>query len=225
MGIESGSPQILKNMDKNLAPNQALEAIGLLKDQGIHTLGGFIVGYPGETRETFLETIDLINRSGLNYYHPYLFYYSKSMLVHKDKDRFNMQGVGWTWKHSTMDAIEASDLMSQMIGLLDDAYTDGQQKTWETFKLLRGEGYSIDEILLLHRLKRKLQLALEKAGKSPEIEDRNGPINEILGKMETIMKGHESGIGAVTISSDNRWLVTGSFDSTAAIAQVFDTAE
>ena len=180
MGIESGSRRILRNMDKGLDPDQAVQAIRLLREHGIYSLGGFIIGYPGETRETFFETIDLINRSGLNYYHPYLFYYSKDMLVHRDRDKFQMQGVGWAWRHRTMDAVAASQLMAKMILLLEHAFTDGQQKTWETFKLLLGEGYSPEEIYELHRLKRDLQVALEGSSDhtaSPAVE-------EILQKME-----------------------------------------
>ena len=33
-----------------------------------------------------------------------------------------------------------------MIRALPDACTDGLQKTWETFKLLRGEGYDPQEV-------------------------------------------------------------------------------
>jgi radical SAM superfamily enzyme YgiQ (UPF0313 family) len=161
MGIESGSRSILRNMDKSLDPDQALQAVRLLKEHGIYSLGGFIIGYPGETRKTFSETIDLINKSGLNYYHPYLFYYSKEMLVHRDREKLQFEGVGWAWRHKTMDSATASRLMTKMIGLLDHAFTDGQQKTWETFKLLLGEGYSPEEIYKLHRLKRDLQVAIE----------------------------------------------------------------
>ena len=178
MGIESGSPVILANMEKKLDPKQAVEAVRLLRDQGIHTLGGFIIGYPGETGETFQETVDLIKRSGLNYYHPYLFYYSKSMLVHREKDQYGIEGVGWAWRHRTMDAEGASSLMSRMIPLIDHAFTDGQQKTWETFKLLRGEGYSAEAIHELHRLKRALQLAL----------DRGEPVEGILQDMEGMIR-------------------------------------
>lgn len=182
MGIESGSREILKNMDKKLDPGQAFDAIHLLKDQGIQTLGGVIVGYPGETRDTFLETVDLIRRSGMNYYHPYLFYYSKEMLVHEDRERFRMDGVGWAWRHATMDSAEASRLMSEMIGLIESAFTDGQQKTWETFKLLRGEGFSPEEILELHALKRSLQLTVNEKGES-------GPeVSRLLDRIEAIMQ-------------------------------------
>ncbi|MBW1773650.1 MAG: hypothetical protein JRJ82_12265, partial [Deltaproteobacteria bacterium] len=93
---------------KRLDPARAMEAVRLLGEQGIATLGGVIVGYPGETRDTFEETMDFIQKSGLTYYHPYLFYYSKSMLVHKERERFGLKGVGWTWRHDTMDSLEAS---------------------------------------------------------------------------------------------------------------------
>jgi p-methyltransferase len=193
MGIESGSRMILKNMDKKLDPGQAFEAIRLLRDHGIQTLGGVIVGYPGETRATFQETVDLISKSGMNYYHPYLFYYSKDMLVHHDRERFRMEGVGWTWRHATMDSLEASRLMAEMITLIENAYTDGQQKTWETFKLLRGEGYSPDEILRLHRLKRHLQIAISRN----KVESPDREVDGILDRMEEIIR-------AVTEKFDTR---------------------
>jgi p-methyltransferase len=189
MGIESGSRMILKNMDKKLDPEQAVHALRLLDEHGIQTLGGVIIGYPGETRESFEETVDLINGSGMNYYHPYLFYYSKDMLVHEDREKFGIDGVGWVWRHRTMDSVEASQLMSEMIELIDQAFTDGQQKTWETFKLLRGEGYSPGEIYQLHRLKRDLQITLN--GKTGEARDRE--ISSILDRMEAVMRAVHSG--------------------------------
>jgi len=186
MGIESGSRVILKNMDKRLNPDQAFNAIRLLCEHGIQTLGGVIIGYPGETRETFQETVDLINKSGMNYYHPYLFYYSKDMLVHEDRKKFEIDGVGWVWRHKTMDSVEASRLMTEMIGLIDQGFTDGQQKTWETFKLLRGEGYSTEDILRLHRLKRDLQVVQD--GKTGEALDRE--VSAILDGMEAVMRAN-----------------------------------
>jgi len=195
MGIESGSRTILDNMDKGLDPRQALKAVRLLKEHGIYSLGGFIIGYPGETRETFSETIDLINESGLNYYHPYLFYYSKDMLVHRDREAFGMEGVGWAWRHKTMDSATASRLMAEMIGLLDHAFTDGQQKTWETFKLLLGEGYSPEEIFELHRLKRDLQVEIEKSTPTPTLPRQGGGSSGAMGQeIEDILTRMESKI-------------------------------
>lgn len=184
MGIESGSRAILKNMDKKLDPDQTVEAIRLLRENGIFSLGGVIIGYPGETEATFHETIEMINKSGLTYYHPYLFYYSKNMLVSEERDQFEIEGVGWAWRHKTMDSVEASRLMAGMTGLLDRAFTDGEQKTWETFKLLRGEGYSSEEIYELHRLKRDLQVAIE----DHPVREETPLVDEILNKLEARVK-------------------------------------
>ena len=65
MGIGSGSQIILDNVDKKLNLDQVKDAIRLLTDQGIYCEGGFVVGYSGETAETFSETFDLINSTGL----------------------------------------------------------------------------------------------------------------------------------------------------------------
>jgi anaerobic magnesium-protoporphyrin IX monomethyl ester cyclase len=158
MGIESGSQIILDNMDKRLKREQSLEAIRLLNDHGIPSRGSFIIGYPGETEKTFSETVDLINQSGLPYYHPYLFYYSWNTLVHKERERYALQGLGLAWRHRTMDAVEASYLMTQMVRLIEPGLTDGLSYIEEIYKLLRGEGYSAEEILALFKLKRELQL-------------------------------------------------------------------
>jgi radical SAM superfamily enzyme YgiQ (UPF0313 family) len=185
MGIESGSSAILKNMDKKLDPGQALRAIKMLNDCGIDSQGAFVIGYPGETAETFQETIDLINRSGLNYYHPYLFYTSKDMLVNEDREKFSLTGLGLAWRHQTMDSLEASHLMSRMISLIEGGYTDGQQNTWETYKLLRGEGYSLDEIRELHRLKRELQLAIQE---SRPADGNSAKVKEMMNKFKAGVK-------------------------------------
>ncbi len=159
MGIESGSQTILDNMDKRLEREQSMAAIRMLNDHGIIGRGSFIVGYPGETESTFMETVDLINESRLPYYHPYLFYYSRNTLIHQEREAFGLDGLGLAWRHHTMDAVEAARLMARMPAEVAPGLTDGQTYIEEIYKLLRGKGYSPDEIRELFRLKRELTLA------------------------------------------------------------------
>lgn len=56
-GIESSSPEILKVMNKAITPEQIMEVIGYTHKKGIKTLGFFLFGFPGETRETIEATI------------------------------------------------------------------------------------------------------------------------------------------------------------------------
>ncbi len=183
LGLESGSQRILDNMDKHLHRQQSLEAIGLLNDHGIISRGSFIIGYPGETRDTFSETIDFINESGLPYYQPYLFYYTANTLVHEERKALNLRGLGLAWAHETMDSVEASRLLMQMIELIPESFTDGQSYVEEIYKMLRGEGYARGEIRELFRLKRQLQLTLREhpSVRAPSSKLGLSPLREMEG--------------------------------------------
>lgn len=59
-GIESGSQHILKNViRKNLSFGHLRNVIKMCKKLKIETFGSFIVGLPGESEETFKQTVDL----------------------------------------------------------------------------------------------------------------------------------------------------------------------
>jgi radical SAM superfamily enzyme YgiQ (UPF0313 family) len=57
VGYESGSQKILNNIKKELKTEQALEFSRLTKKAGIMVHGCFIVGNPGETKETMEKTL------------------------------------------------------------------------------------------------------------------------------------------------------------------------
>ena len=59
-GIESGSQKMLDAMKKGITVEQIRTAIALTRKARIRAAGFFIVGYPGETRETLEETVSLI---------------------------------------------------------------------------------------------------------------------------------------------------------------------
>jgi len=184
LGLESGSQTILDSMDKRLKKEQSLEAVQMLNDEGIESRGSFIVGYPGETEGTFSETIDFINQSGMPYYHPYLFYYTGNTLVHQDRERLGLRGLGLAWRHHTMDSGLASRLMACMPEEIDESFTDGQAYVEEIYKLLRGEGYLPEEIRELFRLKRALQLSI----KGTRSDQLHSETETILSKLETLVR-------------------------------------
>jgi len=59
IGIESGSPRILKNIRKNLDLDRARHVFKLLKKAGINTHANFMIGLPGETEEDFRATMGI----------------------------------------------------------------------------------------------------------------------------------------------------------------------
>jgi hopanoid biosynthesis associated radical SAM protein HpnJ len=62
VGYESGDPQILKNIKKGATVEMALRFTENCKKLGIAVHGDFIVGLPGETRQSLRRTIDFAKR-------------------------------------------------------------------------------------------------------------------------------------------------------------------
>ena len=62
VGYESGDPRILKNIKKGATVEMALRFTENCKKLGLVIHGDFIVGLPGETRETIQKTIDFAKR-------------------------------------------------------------------------------------------------------------------------------------------------------------------
>jgi radical SAM superfamily enzyme YgiQ (UPF0313 family) len=59
-GVESGSPEIRRRLNKTISEGQIHEAFRLTQRYGIMARAYFIYGCPGETRETIQQTVDLM---------------------------------------------------------------------------------------------------------------------------------------------------------------------
>jgi len=74
--VQSGSNSILEKMRRRHTRDEYLEIIDKLKTvrEGISISSDFIVGFPGETEDDFLDTLDLVDRVG--YDESFSFIYS-----------------------------------------------------------------------------------------------------------------------------------------------------
>ena len=185
MGIESGNEAMLRKMGKGFGIDQVKRAVDHLKGHDIAVSGAFILGYPGETEETIQQTIDFINQSGLSYYRLNFFHYSGSMLLYREREEHGIMGLGWAWRHNTMDAAEASAYYGHILANVTEAVTDGLSSTWETYKLLRGEGYPRKTVYELFMLSNQLNRLRLKRGQSwnPHSREAEG----ILRRLEALM--------------------------------------
>lgn len=66
-GIESGVQEILDRLNKGIRLQQIRDAIETTRSLGIMALGFFLVGSPGETRETFRQTVRFAKSLKLDY--------------------------------------------------------------------------------------------------------------------------------------------------------------
>ena len=75
--VQSGSNRVLKKMNRNYTKESYLELIELIKKEipAVSLTTDIIVGFPGETEEDFLDTLDLVNK--IQYDSAFTFIYSR----------------------------------------------------------------------------------------------------------------------------------------------------
>ncbi|MCX6695092.1 MAG: radical SAM protein [Candidatus Altiarchaeota archaeon] len=67
IGVESGSQEMLDRMNKGIRVEDVREEIKTLNELGIDVRTNFMIGYPGETKETLAETEALISELDTKY--------------------------------------------------------------------------------------------------------------------------------------------------------------
>jgi len=75
LGIESGSDRILKNIKKGFDKKLIREKVKIIKDSGINWGGYFMIGFPDETRDEMLKTLEFMKEleptyAQINIYNP-----------------------------------------------------------------------------------------------------------------------------------------------------------
>jgi len=62
LGVESGSQEVLESIRKGLTIKQIEDGVRLVKKHGIQALGGFMFGFPYDSKETVEQTIQLAKK-------------------------------------------------------------------------------------------------------------------------------------------------------------------
>lgn len=109
LGIESGSPSILRNMNKAATIDKYERGIERLRRHGVLTFASFIVGFPGETVQTLEETQAFIHRTAPDYYRAQLWYDETGTPIEGQRQKYGIRGQGFVWSHATMESLEAMD--------------------------------------------------------------------------------------------------------------------
>ncbi|NIM16721.1 MAG: PhpK family radical SAM P-methyltransferase [Candidatus Aminicenantes bacterium] len=144
LGLESGSNQMLKKMNKSAVVEDYFKGIALLKEYEILNYGSFILGFPGETYETVLETIKLIKESELDFYQCKLWFCDPIAPIMKEKEKYNIACRQYEWSHNTMNFRKAYELVDEIFLSID--------------KSIRVPDYGFDFPTVFHLTNRGLDL-------------------------------------------------------------------
>ena len=75
LSLQSGSNQVLKSMNRHYTADEYLDKVNLIRkyypNAGITT--DIIVGFPTETEENFIETLELVDKVKFSDIHPFIF--------------------------------------------------------------------------------------------------------------------------------------------------------
>jgi len=145
-GIESGSQTILDNVKKDARVEDARQTIRLCHRHGLKTWGYFIIGLPGETRQTVRETIDFAKSIPLD-----IALFHVAMPYAGTEFYFQAVANGWLntshWKHFDMndsavvqyDDLSAAEILQATKQAFREFYFRPVQM-WRLAKMLLGAG-------------------------------------------------------------------------------------
>jgi anaerobic magnesium-protoporphyrin IX monomethyl ester cyclase len=90
LGVESGSPKILKAIDKKITAEKIIGAAQMAKKYGIQVRFYMMLGNRGETRETFYETLEFLERA-----QPHQYLFSCLSIYPGTVDFHDAEKAGW----------------------------------------------------------------------------------------------------------------------------------
>ena len=164
-GVESGNPEMLKRVKKGITLTQAMDAVKMCKQAGMLAHASFMVGLPGETKETLSQTAMFAESLDILFGYHYLAPFPGTTLCEKVGD-YDLEILTKDWaKYDANDAIVKTSALqpqdirdfvalydAEMNGLwqkmlddykkgnntpLDDMRVEGHRRMELTFKILK----------------------------------------------------------------------------------------
>ncbi len=143
-GIESGDEQILKLMRKGHDVADSYQGVATAKKHGLFVHSNFLVGYPGETRESFGNTLDFIERARPDSITLGIFFLPLKAPVNGSLFRdYELEGFALEWRHATMDSNTAKQLVEEGTQyLVEQGLVFGNEFE---FQGMMSVGFSVDD--------------------------------------------------------------------------------
>jgi len=128
--LQSGSTEILKHMNRKYTKEQYLDLVQKIKKAIPDVLftTDIIVGFPGETEDDFLDTMDVVRK--VRYYSAFTFVYSRRVGTVADK------------MSNQIDEKIKSERIGRLINLVNEILEEENSKLVGTLQKVLVEGYS-----------------------------------------------------------------------------------
>jgi anaerobic magnesium-protoporphyrin IX monomethyl ester cyclase len=178
-GVESGCPEMLKRVKKGIKLEQAKNAVRICKQSGMLAHASFMVGLPGETKDTLNRTDAFARSLDILYGYHYLAPFPGTTLCEKVGD-YDLEILTRDWsKYDANDAIvKTTELSPQDIRdfvALYDAEMNGEwQKVLDNYKTGKNTQYDDMRVEGQHRMNITFAILKE------DLVERHGVIDAAL---------------------------------------------
>lgn len=131
-GIESGNPEMLKRVKKGITLDQARAAVQYCKELGIGAHASFMVGLPGENRQTIKDSSEFAEELDIDYgYHMLAPFPGTTVL--EEIDRYDLEIVTHNWDcyHANRAVVRTSSLSHTEMDAFAIDFEAYQQDKWD----------------------------------------------------------------------------------------------
>jgi len=131
-GVESGNPEMLKRIRKNITLDQVRQAVGLCNDVGMIAHTSFVVGLPGESMETLEETKRFAGSLGSLYGYHFLAPFPGTT-VREEVDRYDLEILTHDWSRYDANSaiVRTSSLSPEQINAFVGEFEREINEGWE----------------------------------------------------------------------------------------------
>lgn len=158
-GIESGDPEMLKRIRKGITLDQARKAIACCKEADVLPHASFMVGLPGETKETLQATQGFANELNIAYgYH--FFSPFPGTTVREELENYDIEILtdDWSKYDANSPIVKTSQLRPEEMKVFVEEYDRKNDQVWSEMLERQKNGTCTDREYLLIEGNRKLSL-------------------------------------------------------------------
>lgn len=186
-GIESGNQQILDIVKKKITLDKIRESVKMAKDAGVNVLASFILGLPGETKETLLQTMEFAQELD-TYYGFHVLAPFPGTEVREKADEYGLEILTSDWAK-----YDANRPVSRTKGASPEDITDALHKYYRGLRIVPDEPEeSKGDRVELAKPQRRSPLAwallsgdvIESLG---GIEHRQGPVEDLADRIAKLI--------------------------------------
>lgn len=148
LGIESANDNILSIMNKKSRRIDYATALPMFRKHGILTFASIFVGFPGETYESYNDTMEFIEETKPDFCRPLVWYCDTTTPIWRDREKYGIKGNSFNWSHNTMNSREACDLMEESFMSLKapTVYVPDPGFNFISIYYLLQRGFTVDQV-------------------------------------------------------------------------------